>query len=242
MSAASDVPVGGDLRTLAAEIQGTMDLVDQLVNEVNVGAEAHALQGRLVELAQVLGKRPDLTALPGIVLRAYSEVTDALGGIKQGREAIRHVTFERLQKSHAKLSEVANATESATMELMNGIDRSLGLIDQLAAMVPDTPEAGTAIDSLRGELNELFGHLQFQDITAQQLAGVGGLLEDIETRVQSVVSLFDGRTPEHAAAQADDTERHVNGAYNADATFDDIRTRQAAIDAAFGKTEAETPA
>ncbi len=236
MSVSGDGPAGSDLRTLAIEFQGTMDPVDQLVSEVNIGAEAHTLRGRLVELARVLGRRPDLTALPGIVLRAYSEVTDALGGIQQGREAIRHVTFERLQKGHAKLSQVAHVTESATLELMNGIDRSLGLIDQLAAVVPDHPTAATAIDSLRDELNEFFGHLQFQDITAQQLAGVGGLLEDIETRVQSVVTRFDGRA---VTAAVGDGKGQLTGAYNADATFDRISARQAAIDAAFTRTGAQ---
>lgn len=183
MSVSGDGPAGSDLRTLAIEFQGTMDPVDQLVSEVNIGAEAHTLRGRLVELARVLGRRPDLTALPGIVLRAYSEVTDALGGIQQGREAIRH-----------------------------------------------------AIDSLRDELNEFFGHLQFQDITAQQLAGVGGLLEDIETRVQSVVTRFDGRA---VTAAVGDGKGQLTGAYNADATFDRISARQAAIDAAFTRTGAQ---
>ena len=227
MTSPAEDPNRPDIRTLAAEIQETMTLVDQLVREVKVGAEAHQLQGRLVELATILTKRPDLTILPGLVVRAYSEVTDALGGIQRSREAIQHYSFERLQRSHAKLSEVTNVTESATLELMNGLDRALALIDTVGAMTPDKPEAAQAVDALRNEVNELFGHLQFQDITAQQLAGVGSLLEDIEARVQSVLKLFDAGGDRNSAEATDGL------AYNPDATFDDVQGRQAAIDATF---------
>ncbi|MGE0441729.1 MAG: hypothetical protein AB7L66_06065 [Gemmatimonadales bacterium] len=233
MSATGGAPGGADIRTLAGEIKGTMELVDQLVKEVRVGAEAHQLQGRLVELAEILTRRPDLTALPGLVVSAYSEVADALGGIQKSREAIQHYSFERLRRSHAKLSEVANATESATMELMNGIDRSLALIDQIGTLVPDGPDAQAPVDALRNEVSELFGHLQFQDITAQQLAGVGSLLEDIESRVQAALNLFDGKPKGPQAASAD-------LAYNADASFDGVEGRQAAIDAAFANKPAKS--
>ncbi len=227
MISPAEGPGGPDIKTLAAEIHETMALVDQLVREVKVGAEAHQLQGRLVELATILTKRPDLTILPGLVVRAYSEVTDALGGIQRSREAIQHYSFERLQRSHAKLSEVTNVTESATLELMNGLDRALALIDRVGAMTPDNADAADAIGSLRNEVNELFGHLQFQDITAQQLAGVGSLLEDIEARVKAVLTLFDAGSRQPAAAPT------AGLAYNPDASFDDVRGRQAAIDATF---------
>ena len=225
-------PATPDIRSLAAEIQGTMELVDQLVREVRVGAEAHQLQGRLVELANILDRRPDLAVLPGLVVKAYSEVTDALGGIQRSREAIQHYSFERLQRSHAKLSEVTTVTESATIELMNGLDRALALVDQVGGMIPEKPEATAAIDALRNEVNELFGHLQFQDITAQQLAGVGSLLEDIEARVQAVLTLFDRNG---VGASAGDSSAHL--AYNPDASFEGVEARQAAIDAAFGSAK-----
>ena len=235
MTPAGDHPGGADLRTLAAEIQHTKDLVDEVVKEVQASAVGHRMSDRLRSLGETLARRPDLTALPSLVLRVYSEVTDALGGIKRGREAIRHVAFERIQKSQARISEVTNATESATLELLNGLERSLGLIDRLCGMATNNPEAGAAIETLRSELNQLFGHLQFQDITAQQLAGVAGLLEDIEARVQSVVSLFDGR----GGGTADDLGRPEDAPFNPAATFLDTQRRQAAIDAAFSKPGAE---
>lgn len=222
------------MRSLATELQSTMALVDQLVREVKVGAQAQHVHGRAVELANVLGKRPDLTALPVLVMRAMSEVTDALGGIQRGREALRHYSFERLQRTHAKLNEVTNATESATIQLMDGLDRALGLIDKVGGMVPNEAGAGETIDALRNEVNELFGHLQFQDITAQQLAGVGGLLEDIEARVRSVLSLFDGT----AAARTAGVVGSAEAAFNSEASFDDVESRQAAIDAAFARRRA----
>src|SRR5262245_56848550 len=127
---------GKDIGTLANELDTTMALVRELVREVHAGAAADRLRGRLVDLADHLTRRPDLAALPTLVLRAYTEVIEVLGGIRLSREAIRTYTFERITKGHDKLTEVSSATETATMELMNGIDRSLALLDQVATSLP----------------------------------------------------------------------------------------------------------
>jgi hypothetical protein len=218
---------GRDIRTLTAELDSTMRLVRELVREVQLGASPDQVRGRLVDLADHLTRRPDLMALPSLVVRAYAEVLEALGGIRLGRETIQSYQFDRIQKGHHKLSEVNSATESATMELMNGIDRSLALLDQVGAELPAAGPGRSALDLLRHEMNDLFGHLQFQDITAQQLAGVGALLEDIEGRLRAVAVLFNERTPATGDVVAD------HAGFNGNATFANVEDRQAMIDAAF---------
>jgi hypothetical protein len=220
---------GRDIRTLATELDTTMGLVRELLAEVEQRAAAGQADGRLVELANRLGGRPDLAALPTLVVRAYSEVIEALGGIRLGRETIQTYTFERIQKGHSKLSEVNSATESATLELMNGIDRALALLERVGSELPVAGPGRTALEVLKDEMNELFGHLQFQDITAQQLAGVGALLEDIEGRVRGVAALFNQRTPPTGEAAPE------RGAFNAEASFASVKDRQAMIDAAFSR-------
>jgi hypothetical protein len=201
---------GRDIRTLTTELDSTMRLVRELVREVQLGASADQVRGRLVDLADHLTRRPDLTALPTLVIRAYAEVIDALGGIRLGRETIETST-----------------AGSATMELMNGIDRSLALLDRVGAELPEAGSGRAALEALRHEMNELFGHLQFQDITAQQLAGVGAVLQDIEGRMRAVAVLFNERTP----ATGDVVPE--SDSFNGDARFTNVKDRQAMIDAAF---------
>lgn len=220
-----------DIRSLAGELEATMGLVNGLVNEVRAGADADRVRERVADITEHLARRPELPELPALLIRAYSEIMDALGGIRQSREALQSFALERLRKNQNKLAEVSSATESATLSLMDGLDRSLGLIDGIQETVrADNPASGSgeAFDHLRDELNQLFGHLQFQDITSQQLAGVGALLEDIEQRVLAAARLFDRGVD---AVMADDSA----AAFNGEATFQDVASRQAAIDAAFAK-------
>jgi hypothetical protein len=144
------------------------------------------------------------------VIRAYAEVIDALGGIRLGRETIE-----------------GSAAESARMELTNGVDRSLALLDQVGAELPEAGAGRAALEALRHEMNDLFGHLQFHDITTQQLAGVGALLQDIEGRMRAVAVLFNERTPATGDVGPE------TGSFNGDASFTNGKDRQAMIDAAF---------
>lgn len=218
----------GNLRNLAAELDQTMALVDELVREIRAGALPSRSNGRLLALAGLLERRPDLTALPGLILEAYAQVADALGGIQRSREAIAHYSFGRFSLGHARLSEVTQATESATLELLNGLDRSLALVDAIAAFVPDQA-AQEPVERLRHEVNELYGHLQFQDITAQQLAGMATRLEEIEARVRTALCLFEcGST---ATAPVSSTAL----SFNPEATFEAVESRQAIIDAEFAR-------
>jgi hypothetical protein len=220
-----------DIRSLAGELEATMGLVNGLVNEVRAGADADRVRERVADITEHLARRPELPELPALLIRAYSEIMDALGGIRQSREALQSFALERLRKNQNKLAEVSSATESATLSLMDGLDRSLGLIDGIQEMVrTDNPASpsGEAFDHLRDELNQLFGYLQFQDITSQQLAGVGALLEDIEQRVLAAARLFNRGVD---AVAADDPA----AAFNGEASFQDVASRQAAIDAAFAK-------
>lgn len=213
--------------TLGSELEITLRLLGDLVRELrgnrplDTAAFARA-QAVVVQLQQ----RPNLQELPGIMLRVSTEVTEALNGIRATRETIQSYSLERLKDTHARLSEVSSTTESAAMEMLNGLDRTLALIDTLESGVG----AASGFDALRGEVNQLYGHLQFQDIITQQLRGVTALLAELEGRLQAVASLFDPgqvRAAVHVSASPDPES------YNAEASANDVAGRQALIDAAF---------
>jgi len=211
--------------TLARELETTLRLLGELVDELR-GREADLKGGRVQEILSELGRRPSLAELPTVMLRVYSEISAALGGIRQTREAIQAHAVQRLHDSHDKLKEVSSTTESATMEMMNGLDRTLALIDDLERQA-DSASPAPAFNTLRGEVNQMFNHLQFQDITAQQLQGVTHLLIDVESRIDSVAAMFGQAIGEAAPASSESLS------YNPDATVKNTAARQAMIDEAF---------
>ncbi|HXE56697.1 MAG TPA: hypothetical protein VNK43_01740 [Gemmatimonadales bacterium] len=220
--------------SLVAELETTLGLLNDLMVELQT--QRHWDPGsRVDQILTALHRRPALAELPRILLRVYNEISAALTGIRLTREAIQAQAIERLRDGHVRLSEVSSTTESATLEIIAALDRTVALLDQLQA--GGGAEAQTAVAALRGEIDGVFNHLQFQDITSQQLRGVADLLQDVERRIATVADLFDqtfglrdAAVPGPVGEPADRAER----AYNPDATTRDVAARQALADAAFG--------
>jgi chemotaxis regulatin CheY-phosphate phosphatase CheZ len=215
--------------TLGQELQASLDLLHGLFLEAEGTGAAVARDDQVRLALNAVRRRPNLARLPDLLLRIYSELAIALSGIRVTRETIQQHSMERLRNTHARLNEVSSATETATMELLNGLDRTLGMIDQLEDTTDARRPSHDMCDALRSEVNQLYGCLQFQDIVAQQLSGVAALLIETEQRLESVVHLFDDpasdRTTDSAAESQPDTS-----AFNPDATMRDPIGRQAMID------------
>ena len=190
-----------------AEFEATLTLLQQLVSCVR------AMDGDGPELARVLAiaetlyaQQPTLRQLPQALHEAYGTIAGALGDIRVSRDTIRSHALDRLHRTHERLAEVTSATESATTALLDGLDRSLARIDRLEQV---SLEAGGGADvralaqELRDEMNNLFGVLQFQDITAQQLGAAGDLLSGVEQRLQSVAALLEPERPAGARPSLD---------------------------------------
>jgi len=223
------------VRELASELETTLKLLAQLITELESRREGWMRSGVVRELVHRLAAQPNLAELPAVLLRAHAEITEVLGGLRLTREEIEAHALERIRDTQDRLTDVTSTTESATLELLNGLDRSLELIDHLEAQADGrTPAEGFRF--LRRQVSELYTHLQFQDITAQQLQGVTHSLLELETRVAAVAALFDralGQAPatERQPPAADPSTAHL--AFNPDATMKRSRQDQAMIDEAF---------
>lgn len=223
------------IKVLATEVQTTLDLVDELVAALQDHPPEGAGAGRVTELVGRLSRQPRLLELPAVLLHAHEQITEILAGIRVTRATIEAHAVERIRDTQNKLSDVTLTTESATLELMNGLDRSLELINSLEARA-GAAAATDGFEDLRGHVSTLYNHLQFQDITAQQLQGVTHSLIDLEVRVTAAATLFDrgfGTTPApvHAELLAPGASRHL--AYNPDATMRRGTADQALIDRTF---------
>jgi hypothetical protein len=219
----------------------TLRLVDSLLDELREGEELVAVEARRV--SHILGElalRPTgLTALPGILLRAYSEIMGALETLRQSRGVLERATVERVQRTHQKLQEVSSATEMAATDMLDGLDRALLLIDRLDELdgQADSGAASAVRGELRDEVFRLISCLQFQDITAQQLRYASSVLEEIEERLRAIATLFDvSMTDLHL----DDPAPTVGGAnFDPGASMLDSEGRQAMADEIFTVLEAK---
>jgi chemotaxis regulatin CheY-phosphate phosphatase CheZ len=233
------------LNSFAGELETTLDLLGALVAEVQQSPTQQP-SGRVQELCTTLSYRPNLAGFSKVLLRAHAEIAEALGGIRLTRETIKAHAVQPIHDTHDKLKEVTSATESAAIEMLNGLDRTLATIDELQKATASTSHSvAEGFDALRAEVNQLYNCLQFQDITAQQMRGAGQLLNDVEARIEGVAALFDqamGGAAEPGPGPNQSSREVLS--FNPDATMRDAGARQAQIDAAFQvarQSDSETP-
>jgi len=178
-----------------------------------------------------------LPLLPALFVRAMGEVHAMLESIRTGREHIRATTTERFAHTNLKLDEVSSATATAAIDIMDALDRAIAKVDELETeeVVADADKATAIRGDLRDELFAVMGHMQFQDITSQQIMHVQSLLADMEQRLSDIANLFDAeagdeKAPLAAPAIAPRAHRDAQS-FDPNATLADPETRQALADA-----------
>jgi uncharacterized phage infection (PIP) family protein YhgE len=130
--------------------------------------------------------------LPETLLKAHAEIVNVLRRIRTSRDAIASATVGKLNSTKDKLAEVSSATEVAANGILDGLDRAIACVDELDTLA-DKNEAKAALvrSSLRDELFQAIGCLQFQDITSQQLNYASSLLVDMEARLSTLSESLD---------------------------------------------------
>lgn len=159
---------------------------------------------RLVDSAlEALGESPSTPAgspnarssisTASLLELGHREITGILDSLRQSRAVIEKAMLGTLSSTGAKLREVSSATESAANQMLDGIDRATAIVDGLDACDTSTDRAKGAQlrRGLRDELFALVSHLQFQDITSQQLAYVGSVLDEMESRLSALAGVFE---------------------------------------------------
>ena len=99
--------------------------------------------------------------------------------------------IEKLQEMHGHLREVTSATEVATHGILDGLGRAVALVEKLDADTSlSDADRHRMVSSLREELGGVVNHLQFQDITSQQLKHIELQLADMNRRITQVAKIF----------------------------------------------------
>lgn len=133
--------------------------------------------------------------LPELLLQTSQDISAVLKTLYRSRALLERAAVPRLQHTQKNLASVSDATESAARALLDGIGRSLELIDQLAHQpAPDGHEttAGRGIrQQLEVEVQGLIATIQFQDLVAQQIAYATQILHETEERMAEAAAHFD---------------------------------------------------
>lgn len=177
----------------------------------------------------------NLVELPPVVRRAYDQISSMLHILRNSRDALEQATTEKLHLTSAKLEEVTSATEVAATGLLDALDRALGMVDELDELdVSGSERAAATRSSLRDELFQSINHLQFQDITTQQLNYASSILVEVERRLVEIARSFDPRSLDVPDLSPEgDASATVPGgpvAFDPDASFCNAEHRQAVAD------------
>ena len=221
---------------LLYDTASTLRLLDAELGELAPRRAPEPSTGTTAAAAAAIGATDRvLPLLPALFVRAMGEVHAMLASIRTGREHIRVAATERLAHTNEKLDEVSSATATAAIDIMDALDRAIAKVDELETEeVLAEPAKGAAIRmDLRDELFAVMGHMQFQDITSQQIMHVQSLLADMEGRLSEIANLFDhqagdGRTSAESALTTR-TERDAHS-FDPNATLAAAEARQALAD------------
>jgi len=188
---------------LLYDSEASFRLVDNAIEELSV-SDADP-DGETKAALQHVMTQPEIAALSDALFRAYAETTALLGRFRESAGMLDTSGIDKLQQMHGRLHEVSSATQTATSDILDGLGRAVTLVEQLDAATSMTDDARHRMaGSIREELSGLSNHLQFQDITSQQLVHIGALLGDMRARLAEVTSMF-GTAPDSSAKNSAST-------------------------------------
>lgn len=205
---------------LLYDSEATLRLVDSAIKEMGeLGGDETpplTLEQRL-QAVLTPGPAMGLIGLSDMLARGYAEILGVLDSLRQSRSLLERAAVEKIHSTHDKLREVSDATETAATDILNGLERANTMVDDLDAYAAEHGEpddrAGTIRNTLRDELFALMGHMQFQDITSQQLNYASAVLTEMEARLANVARVFDpaafGAAPERPVVEAVDHDAPV---------------------------------
>jgi chemotaxis regulatin CheY-phosphate phosphatase CheZ len=229
---------------LLYDSEAALRLVDSAIEDIrepapDPGAGSLGTVKQLQDALAAVNGPLGLVGLSQILARGYTEILSVLGRLRESRNVLERSTVSKLQQTHAKLREVSNATEVAATDILNGLERSVALVDQLDVKAAEGDGEGAAAlrGTLRDELFALMGCMQFQDITTQQLSYASAVLTEMETRLSELAGVLDPASFGVAKISQVTPAANVPVNYDPAASTENADQRQAVADEIFGKKD-----
>lgn len=227
-----------------SDSEAALRMMDAILEELQGGKDRddaaldYAVGQVMQRFEAVTSGSPDLAAL---VMHVYLDVIETLRILRRTRSALERATVEQVQATQQKLREVSSTTELAATDMLDGLDRAIGMVDRLDALAAerqDDEESKNVRAELREELYRLIVVLQFQDIAAQQLSHASNVLRNVEQRLERVVGLLDEAdlvsSPDRdSEGEAPNQAHERTRSYDPAASMLDAEDRQALADEIF---------
>ncbi|TVR49959.1 MAG: hypothetical protein EA421_17715 [Gemmatimonadales bacterium] len=211
---------------LLADTEETLRAVARALGTVDAGG------------APAVPSREPLTpigSLARFLAESYGELARIMEGLRETRGLFRQAEVEQLKTTHMALQEVTSQTEMATTDMLDGLERSLELVDRIAESGP--VDGGEEVSTLRDELHLVIQHLQFQDITSQRIGHATQVLSEVEHRFLALMRTLEsyGFGPAVEASPEEREAADADAPVTCDpmATTQDAETRQALADELF---------
>lgn len=222
---------------LLYDSEATLRLLDTAIKDMGEfdGDEPQSLEQRVrAAMTQERSTSMGLIGLSDLLARGYAEIIGVLDSLRQSRSLLERAAVEKIHHTHDKLREVSNATETAATDILNGLDRANTMVDDLDACAAEYGEGddrgATIRAALRDELFALMGHMQFQDITSQQLTYASAVLTEMEARLAHIARVFDPATFGAAVTDLESAPGTGPVTYDPNASTQNRAERQAVAD------------
>ena len=187
-----------DPSELLYDSEATLRLVDTAILDmgaIDADRQSTAERDVCAAVSRASGGKGGLLGRSDPLARGCSEILGVLDSLRQSRHVLAKSPVDKIQQTHEKLREVSDATETAATDILNGLERATSMVDDLDGYAGEHAEpddrAATIRGALRDELFALVGHLQFHDITSQQLNYASSVLTDMEARLAQIATVFD---------------------------------------------------
>jgi len=173
---------------LLYDSEASLRLVDHAIEELNESG-AQLDQDSRGFLEHVMAQPGGFAELSRTLLRAYAETVGIVQRLRESVGIADEKGDDHLQQMHGRLHEVSTATENATTGILDSVTRAIALADRIDGAKSDA-DRKRLVAQLKEELNGVPNHLQFQDITAQQLAHTAAVLADMRKRITQIITMF----------------------------------------------------
>lgn len=140
----------------------------------------------------------------------------------------------RLGDVSRNLRSIDSAAENAVQEILGGLEQVEEELRKVQAAAGSGEQVESAVEAVSARVTEIFGALQFQDITSQRIEATHALLAQLEQGLRSLADHL-GMAPEDAAIEVHE------GTYDARAAYEPEKAPkiQAAVDAVMEAMRAE---
>ncbi|PID26449.1 MAG: hypothetical protein CR982_10225 [Candidatus Cloacimonadota bacterium] len=145
----------------------------------------------------------ELKTVPISLDKTYEIIKDIITTVNISRNKIKGTFDGLIKKTGEQLVKITSATEDATSKILDVSDtlteKQNDVIDKIDALIATNPELEEKLDEIKNDIYSqqddtfmILDHLQFQDITSQQLEGAFNMLVQIEEKLLIVANLMEG--------------------------------------------------